>query len=1078
MVTPIVIIAAALAMAFLLPVLEKAGKGLIKTLSLLVLAGFFAASLSWIAQILQTGAIISQTAGFKAPVSINLSVSMMEATGLAVIYLVALLSGAFQIFVKKAVWQGKELSLYFALILGLSGLVMTRDLFNLFVFMEITSISLYGLLVSGRDERRFEGGFKYMIAGGLSSAFYLIGVAFLYRETGQLNLDVIVAQGGQANLYLPLLLLTIGILIELKPFPANGWALDVYESADPGTGAVISAMNTTALILVFMKLKPLLQAFGGGIVYAALIIAGLTFFLANLAGIRQSSGRRMLGYSSLAQTGLILFVLLSPSAGFSEERGLSIIASMLRLDTIEVIALALLINHALAKSALFWLTEFLKKDALHKSSKEGDYRGNRGWLIPAGMAVLALTALPPFPGFWAKWAVITSFGAAGNIGGIAVILIGSLLEVYYLFRWFIRTQAHGEDAGDVIAPQVPEDFAPEAAPAPASLTIKPAWQILAPVLSIIILTSLGLVWAFFSLSDGQERLLLPLAALALYALFDLIALPFAVKNILAMAGLGGYAYLIYGDLNNMTLIFGAVFIAGSLVQLFLLFNKRDKRPGLLPFLVMMILSLGNLLVFKSSLGFFFSWEMMTVSSFFLVIRGRQASRASLRYIMFSLAGAFMIMYALADGFRGPLTGLIFAIGLLIKMGAIGFHIWLPGAYAEAEDEVSTFLSSVLSKAGLFVLFITAGIYGQTFFPGAGNAFLASIDINAILGWIGVVTALAGAMMALFQEDIKYTLAYSSMGQIGYMILAFSIQSHLGWVTALYLAVTHLLFKGLLFMAIAGVIMRTGTRLMYQMGGLIKKMPISFISVLLAIIALSGVPPLTGFGGKWLLYSSLMEKGWYLHAGLAMFSSGVAFLYLFRLIHTIFLGQPKTGMFENIKEAPIWGLIPQAIFMMAIMGFSMFPSLLIKPLQAAVEMVYPAAAEGVAWQGSTVLSSLGYWNGSAVMYVTMGVFLIPLAWLMIVNSRIQKVKQFNIVFAAERPYKPETTHYAYNFFSHYQKALGFLVEVRAERFWTMIRKSTDAFGGLVRRIYSGNAQTYAFHIIIFVILFHLLAGGTF
>jgi len=1078
MVAPIVIIAEALAMAFLLPILERAGKGLIKVLSLLVLAGFFVASLSWIVQILQTGDIVNQTAGFKAPLSINLSISTMEAFGLAIIYLMAFLNGTYQIFVKKTAWQGKELSLYFALVLGLSGLIMTRDLFNLFVFLEISSISLYGLLLSGRDSRRFEGGFKYMIAGGLASAFYLIGVAFLYRETGQLNIDVILAQSRGATLYLPLLLITAGILIELKPFPANGWALDVYESADPGTGALISAMNTTTLIFVFMKIKPLLDAFGGSLVRAALIMAGLTFFLSNLAGIKQRSGKRMLGYSSLAQTGLILFVLLSPEVAFAREKGLTILSRYLYLRPVELVVLALILNHALAKGALFWLSGFLKSDGPHSSVKEGDYRNNRTMLILMGAAVLALTSLPPFPGFWAKWSVISAFGLAGNIGGTALVLIGSLLEVYYLFRWFIGLQAHSEDPGDVIAPQVPEDFAPEPPVAPPSLTVKVAWRIIAPALSLIILCLSGLIWTWFSLSDGQERLLLPLAALAFFALLDWLSLPFTLKNLLAMAATGGYAYVIYSELNSLTLIFAAIFIAGSGIQLFLLFNHREKRRGLLPFLMMMIFSLGNLLIIGDSPGFFISWEMMTVASFFLILRGRQASRASLRYIMFSLAGAFLIMTAICNGFGNPWMGLIFALGLLIKMGAIGFHIWLPGTYAEAEDDISTFLSSVLSKAGLFILFLSSGIYGQKFFPEAAAGIITSLDVNVLLGWIGVITALAGALMALFQEDIKYTLAYSSMGQIGYMILAFSVQSHLGWVAALYLAVTHLLFKGLLFMAIAGVIMRTGTRLMYQMGGLIKKMPVSFISVLMAIIALSGVPPLTGFGGKWLLYTSLMEKGWYLHAGLAMFASGVAFLYLFRLIHTIFLGQPKQGMFETIREAPIWGIIPQGLFMMAIMLFSMYPSLIIKPIQAAVDQVYPAALEGVAWKGSTVLSSLGYWNGSAVMYVTMGVFLIPLAWLMLVNGRIQKVKQFNIVYAAERPYKPETTHFAYNFFAHYRKALGFLVELRAERFWTMVKESTGALGGLVRRIYSGNAQTYALHIVIFVILFHLLAGGKF
>ena len=106
------------------------------------------------------------------------------------------------------------------------------------------------------------------------------------------------------------------------------------------------------------------------------------------------------------------------------------------------------------------------------------------------------------------------------------------------------------------------------------------------------------------------------------------------------------------------------------------------------------------------------------------------------------------------------------------------------------------LSSVLSKAGLFMLFgiavlFTVPVYG--------------VNLTELLGWIGVLTAIGGAFFALFQEDIKYTLAYSSMSQMGYMLLAFSLMSQLGWVDSIYLAVTHLLFKGMIFIAIAGVI---------------------------------------------------------------------------------------------------------------------------------------------------------------------------------------------------------------------------------------------------------------------------------
>ncbi|MDP8221690.1 MAG: proton-conducting transporter membrane subunit, partial [Candidatus Stygibacter frigidus] len=332
-------------------------------------------------------------------------------------------------------------------------------------------------------------------------------------------------------------------------------------------------------------------------------------------------------------------------------------------------------------------------------------------------------------------------------------------------------------------------------------------------------------------------------------------------------------------------------------------------------------------------------------------------------------------------------------------------------------------------------------------------------------------AFFGALMAVFQEDIKYLLAYSSMSQLGYMILSVSLLSHLGWTTALYMSVTHLFFKGMLFLAVAGLISRVGTTKMYEMGGLIKKMPMTFITVLIAIIAVSGVPPLSGFGGKWLLYTALLEKGWYLQAGLSFFAGAVAFLYLFRLIHTIFLGQLK-AKYREIKEASLWYLIPQVIFIGAIMAVSTFPNLILKPIMAAVDTQFVSS---INWEGYKVISTLGYWNGNAVMMVTMGVFMVPLIWLLVRVNMVQKVEQFNIVYAAERPDRPETTHFAYNFFSHYQKALGFLVKQQVTNFWNGVAEWFHSVSATVRNIYTGNGQTYALHIIIYIVILYTLLG---
>jgi formate hydrogenlyase subunit 3/multisubunit Na+/H+ antiporter MnhD subunit len=409
---------------------------------------------------------------------------------------------------------------------------------------------------------------------------------------------------------------------------------------------------------------------------------------------------------------------------------------------------------------------------------------------------------------------------------------------------------------------------------------------------------------------------------------------------------------------------------------------------------------------------------------------------------------------------------LLAAGFLIKMGAFGVHIWLPDAYAEADDDFTALLSAVVSKAGIFGLALIAAQLGIRSDIGLDPAY--------VLGWIGILTATFGALMAVFQEDIKRLVAYSSMGQLGYIVTGVAMMSHLGWVSALYMTVNHFLFKGILFLSIAGIVLRTNERLMYKMGGLIKNMPFTFVFTMIAIIAMSGVPPLTGFGGKWMLFNALMEKGWYWIAAFAFFSSAVAFLYMFRLLQTVFLGQRKLEHAE-LREAPAILLAPQFVMIAAIMVISAYPRLLLDPLSAAID---PWIANTLVWEGFALQTHYGYWNAPMIMAVVGGVWMVPLIILLLISLtlKIQKVEQFNIVYAAERPHRPEDTHYAYNFFAHYDRAIGFLVKPRATAFWNAAVEWSHTLGSSLRIFYNGNGQTYALFILIYFVAMFLVNGG--
>ncbi len=1102
MVSPLYILGIGLGIAFLLPLFEKLGKKIPRIITLITLMVFTLIAVSWVVMI--SGAVdkfpvIFNTIGFKAPFAISLQVGLIEALVLVMINTAALLSGLFLSLRKDSHWEGKQIVLFLTLVIGVNGLVLTRDLFNLFVFLEIVSISMYALIASNDEKHAYEAGFKYLIAGSIASAFYLIGVIYLYRFTGTLFIDQIVAmdlaalQATHPGLVFAIALIMLGLLIELKPFPSNGWAIDAYEASDPAVSAMISAVGASGVVFAFYKISSLFPPEMAEIVVAS---GAVTFVFSQLVGLRQKRVRRMLGYSSVGQIGIIVMII-----------GLQ---RILKIDDAQMImssAIILLGNHIFSKAGLFWLSDIFDQEQLRR------VRRRPLMIVLFGVFLGSLAGLPPFPAFWAKWRMITVLAESDKLFLIIIILLGSLFEAGYLFRWFTTLLRDESDPGDIHEEQIPEDIpvsssqtgvvsstralaalAENAGSVVEELPVlsvedptaaekrNPVVLAVVAISSVIVIAAGVLLGAEFLRASNELLLLIPVAVLTAGILFDLLHLPHRIHLILAMAGISFYSYRILMGLDGIYLVFGILFLTGSLIQMISLYVKKSLHFGLIPMITALILSLGNLLISTTRLGFFFSWEMMTVLSSLLILRGRKASGAGLRYLLFSLGGAYSMLIGLMlypdfslllQGVRDVSTPPVLAvflisIGAMVKMGSLGLHIWLPGAYAEAENEISSLLSSVVSKAGLFLLFVTSSLYLIPLLP-SGN-----IPVSVLLGWIGAFTALAGAFFALFQEDIKYTLAYSSMGQVGYMLLAFSLMTHLGWVTSLYMAVTHLLFKALLFLAVAGVLYRTKTRMMYQMGGLIKRMPISFITVLLSIIALSGVPPLTGFGGKWLLYTALIEKGWYLQAGVAMFASAIAFLYLFRLIHVIFLGQLKDEH-RAMKEAPIGFLIPQVVGMIVIMLFSMYPSLLIGPLQRAVT---PFFSESIIWEGYTVFSTLGYWNGNAVMYVTIGVFIFPLAWLLLMQRKhTRMVEQFNIVFAAERPDRPETTHFGYNFFAHYRRALGMYLTPWATRWWTGVVTLTDSLGGTMRRIYTGNGQTYAFQIILYgTVLLLLLRGG--
>ncbi len=989
-------------------------------------------------------AIDIETAGIASPFSINLRFGLFEGGFALAVNSVALLAAWHYLPTLKQ--HAAALLLYLILVMGINGMIMTRDLFNLFIFIEITSIATYALIGMDRTGSVLAAGFKYIMATSIASAFFLLGTIFIYYQTGTLNIDDIIAHHeliqGPIGFVATLFLLT-SLLIELKPYPANGWGLDVYETAPSGIASLISVGVSAGVFFALYKLLPLMTDYLSSIAF----IGGLTFLISNIIGLKQENTKRLLGYSSIGQMGLLTLAM-----ALLLQSGLQV--------HLPIIVGGLFINHLFAKAGLFWLAGMVNRTNI----KDWSAIARRpGLLVLLGIMIAALIGLPPFPGFWAKWALVMQLASAAHYAWIVVILLGSVLEAAYLFRWFsYARQAQSDETETTVTEPVIS-----------------AWQIAPIAIAALLLFASGYVMAMFMQQSSPLMFLPLLVGLALW-LIDGLHSRFKKLPMLVAVAAGGY-FLTY-DLEGINQLFSYLLIGGGLLISVGTMYRDDVRKGFYPMLAVLLLSLATLLRAQTSLEFFFSWELMTLSSYLLVTLGRNGVKPALTYLLFSLASAYFILAGFAVAFAatgsllladlgasGSSMTIIFsllAIGFIIKMGGFGVHVWLPDTYGEADDDFTAVLSAVVSKAGIFGLFIIAAQLGVH----------SDIGLNAayVLGWAGILTATFGALMAVFQEDIKRLLAYSSMGQLGYIVTGIALMNHLGWVSAMYITVNHFLFKGILFLSIAGVILRTNERLMYKMGGLIKNMPFTFAFVMIAIIAMSGVPPLSGYGGKWMLFNALMDKGWYWIAALAFFSSAVAFLYMFRLLQTVFLGQRKLEH-ARLREAPAILLVPQVVMVACIMVISAYPKLLLDPLSAAID---PWIENTLVWQGTTMLAHYGHWNAPLIMAIIAGVWMLPLIILLLISTtlKIQKVEQFNIVFAAERPRRPEETHYAYNFYAHYDRAIGFLVRPRATAFWQASVEWSHTLASSLRVFYNGNGQTYALFIIMYFVAMFLINGG--
>ena len=252
-----------------------------------------------------------------------------------------------------------------------------------------------------------------------------------------------------------------------------------------------------------------------------------------------------------------------------------------------------------------------------------------------------------------------------------------------------------------------------------------------------------------------------------------------------------------------------------------------------------------------------------------------------------------------------LTLLLIFGGAVGKSAQIPLHVWLPDAM-EGPTPVSALIhAATMVKAGIYLVarLIFTVIPLHAFSPTMLSQWYLTV------AYIGAVTSLFAATMGLVMTDIKRVIAYSTISQLGLMLASLGLATHLGWIASAFHILNHSVFKALLFLTAGAVMHAVGTTNMDEMGGLGRKMPITFATALVGALALAGVPPFSGYFSKDLIIEASLEAGALPVYLLITLASILTFIYIFRWIYRIFLAPPSSEKVEHAHDPPPTMSIP-------------------------------------------------------------------------------------------------------------------------------------------------------------------------
>jgi formate hydrogenlyase subunit 3/multisubunit Na+/H+ antiporter MnhD subunit len=498
---------------------------------------------------------------------------------------------------------------------------------------------------------------------------------------------------------------------------------------------------------------------------------------------------------------------------------------------------------------------------------------------------------------------------------------------------------------------------------------------------------------------GIIPLFIPRKGKIVAGIVSLVAASYVLLRAIALFGAGDITYAVPlfklgGSLpfdftlrlysfSAFVLLFMAIFAVLSILYSLGYLWGKDKSSAYYSFVLWSLGAAAGVVLADNLLILLMFWELLTVFLFFLTNMGGKGHEksAAKAFTILGFSDAAMLLGVIlvwvqagtltiselsisADTPLGVVSFLLLLIGAITKAGAIPFHSWIPEMAISTPASVMAYLPASLDK--LLGIYLLARISLDIFAIPAGS------PLSMVMMSIGAVTIIFAVLMALAQHNLKKLLSFHAVSQVGYMVLGVGSGIPIAIVGGLFHMLNHAIYKSSLFFEAGSVEKRAGTTELEDLGGLARLMPVTFISMAVASLSISGVPPFNGFASKWLIYQGMLEGRHIVFLIVAIFGSALTLASFIKVLHSVFLGR-RPARLDKVKEVDFSMQIPMIFLAALCILFGVFAQYPLEKFIVPVVTASGAQPLDLARGNIVTVPTDGFWNpGAATALIVVGV----------------------------------------------------------------------------------------------------------